>query len=219
LPWARPHLAAAGFEGFSVAPLSKTAGRSRAALYLYFANREEVLLALYLEETRAWLEELTEVTAPDMAIDGYLRAVFSSAARCPPFMELAPLVAGAVESNVLIERLIESKRFAATLVDRAGRRTSLALGLPVEQGAELAVGLFARMLGVAQALQTPDVDLTRLPPDVQALVGGEAPVDALLDESRRPGARAGVGGCFNDERSCSGSHWRRLSRGIVQAPL
>jgi AcrR family transcriptional regulator len=96
-----------------MAPLSKTAGRSRAAVYLYFANREEVLLALYLEETRAWLEELT---APDMAIDDYLRAVFSSA-------------------------------------------------------------------------------------------------------SRRQGARAGVGGCFNDERSCSGSHWRRLLRGIVLAPL
>lgn len=177
---AHAHLADVGVDGFSLAPLGKATGVSRASLYLYFANREEVLLALYLEEARAWLEELAAITEPGMAIDDYLRAVFSSATRRPLFMELAPRVTGVIESNVSIESLTESKRTAATLADIAGRRTALALGRPVEQGVELAMGLFALMLGVTQAWRTPDVDAARLPPDVQQLLAGEPPEEAFL---------------------------------------
>lgn len=65
-------------------------GVSRATLYLYFANREEVLLALYIEETLAWLEELAVITEAGMAVDEYLRAVFVSATRRPLLTGIAP---------------------------------------------------------------------------------------------------------------------------------
>ena len=42
------------------------------------------------------------------------------------------------------------------------------------------MGLFALMLGVTQALRTPDVDAARLPPDVQQLLAGEPPEEAFL---------------------------------------
>jgi AcrR family transcriptional regulator len=177
---ARQHLADAGVEGFSMARLGAAAGVSRAALDEYFANREEVLLAVYLEESQAWLDELVATTTPDMATEAFLRAVFTSATRRPPFMELAPRMSDVIESNVSTERLTESKRMAATLVDVAGRRAALALKRPVAQGAELSTGLFALMLGVAQAWRSPDVDVTLLPPDVQQMMEGEAAVDAFV---------------------------------------
>jgi AcrR family transcriptional regulator len=177
---ARVHLAAAGVDSFSLAPLGKAAGVSRASLYLYFPNREELLLALYLEETRGWLEDLAERTAPAMAIDDYLRAVFTSATRRPLFLELAPRVPGVIESHVSVDSLTESKRLAATLVEVAGRRTALALGRPVEQSVELAMGLFALLLGVTQAWRTPNVDVARLPPDVQQMLAGESAEEAFL---------------------------------------
>jgi AcrR family transcriptional regulator len=163
-----------------MAPLAAAAGLSRAALYLYFANREEVLFALYLEETRAWLEDHAARTGADMAVDDYLRAVFTTATRRPLFLALAPRVSDVIEPNVSIESLTESKRMAATLVDLAGRRTALALGRPVEQGVELAMGLFALLIGVTQTSRTPDVDVTRLPPDVRQLLEGEEPVEVFV---------------------------------------
>jgi AcrR family transcriptional regulator len=177
---ARLHLAEVGVDGFAMAPLGKAAGVSRAALYLYFANREEVLLALYLEETRAWLDELAQITTAAMAVDDYLRAVFSSATRRPLFMALAPRATSLLEGNVAVERLIESKRLSATLVDVAGRRTALALGRPLERSVQLALALFALMLGVNQTLREPTVDIARLPPDVQAQLAGEPPIDAFV---------------------------------------
>lgn len=177
---ARLHLAQAGVDGFTMAPLAAAAGVSRASLYLYFATREEVLLALYLEETRAWLADLAELTGPDMAVEDYLRAVYTSAGRRPLFMELAPRVSGVIESKVSIESLTESKRVAATLVQVAGQRTAEALGRPVEQGVELAMGLFALLLGVTQGWRVPDVDVGLLPADVQPLLEGEEAVDAFV---------------------------------------
>ncbi len=87
---ARLHLADTGVDGFSMAPLGKAAGVSRATLHPYFANREEVLLALYIEETLAWLEELAVITEAGMAVDEYLRAVFVSATRRPLLTGIAP---------------------------------------------------------------------------------------------------------------------------------
>ncbi len=177
---ARAHLEEVGFESFSMGPLAKAAGVARGTLYLYFRTREEVLLAVYLEELRAWLEELEQITEPKMSTSGFLRAVFTSATRRTSLMELAPRVHGVLEGNVSIESFTQSKRLAAVLVDVAGQRTALALGRPVEQGADLATALFTLMIGVTQTMRHPDVDIAQLPRDVQLLVNGESPEEAFL---------------------------------------
>lgn len=167
-------------DGFSMGPLAKDAGVARATLYLYFPTREEVLLALYLEELRAWLEELEEITEPHMTTEAFLRAVYTSATRRTAFMALAPRVSGVIESNVSIESLSESKRLAATLVEVAARRTAMALGRSPEQGAGLATALFVLMIGITQSMQTPDIDVALLPPDVRPMFEGESPEAAFL---------------------------------------
>lgn len=181
---ARAHLEEVGFEGFSMGPLAKAAGVARGTLYLYFSTREEVLLALYLEELRAWLDELEAITEPDMSTEGFLRAVFTSATRRTAFLALAPRVIGVLESFVSIESLTESKRLAAVLVDVAGQRTALALGRPMEQGAGLATALFALMIGVTQTMRHPEVDVAQLPQDVRLLVDGESPEEAFVRAGR-----------------------------------
>lgn len=177
---ARLHLADVGVDGFSLAPLAQQAGVSRASMYLYFANREEVLLELYVQETRAWLDDLTAVTQTDMGVDAYLRAVFTSATQRPLFMQLAPRVTSIMEREASIESLAEIKRLAATLVQVAGEITAGALGRPIEQGYQIALGLFALMLGITQALWNPRRDIAALSPDVRHLFEGEEPVEAFV---------------------------------------
>lgn len=177
---ARTQLAEVGVADFSMVPLAKGAGVARATLYLYFKTREELLLTLYLEQMEDWLEEVERVTKPDMPVDDFLRAIFDSAIRRDTFLMLAAQVTGVIESNVSMESLAESKRHAAMLVEVAGRRTSLALGRPAEQGPAIATGLFALLLGVSQAFRVPDIDVATLPPEMRPLLEGEAPVDAFL---------------------------------------
>lgn len=93
-------------------------------------------------------------------------------------------MSGLIESQVSIESLAASKRQGARLVLTAGERTALALGRTVEQGVELATGLFALLLGVSQAYRAPAVDLARLPPDVQRLMDGEEAVDVFVRVGR-----------------------------------
>ncbi len=180
---ARAHLCDVGFEGFSMGPLAKASGVVRGTLYLYFPTREEVLLALYLEDMRAWLEELAGITEPGMPTEGFLRAVFTSATRRAVLMEIAPHVTGVLEGNVSPESFAESKHLAAELVDVAGRRTALALGRPVHEGAALATALFVLMIGITQALPTPEIDAARRP-DPQPLLGGEEPLEAFVRMGR-----------------------------------
>ncbi len=178
---ARAHLTEAGFDGFSLGPLARAVGVARGTLYLYFRTREEVLLALYLEELRAWLEELESITEPKMGAEAFLRAVFTSATARTAFMELAPRVTGVLESHVEVESLIESKRLSAVLVEVAGRQTSLALALPAESGGPIAVALFALLIGVTQTMGVPHRGEASLPPDVQELLlAGESAEAAFL---------------------------------------
>lgn len=176
---ARAHLDDVGFEGFSMGPLAKASGVARGTLYLYFATREEVLLALYLEDMRAWLGDLAGITRPDMSPEDFLRAVFTSATGRPVLMEIAPRVTGVLESNVSPESVAESKHLAAELVDVAGRRTALALGRPVHEGAALATALFVLMIGITDALPTSDIDAAQLP-DAQPRLDGEEPLEAFV---------------------------------------
>jgi AcrR family transcriptional regulator len=181
---ARAQLAEVGVTHFSMVPLAKAAGVARATLYLYFRTREELLLTLYLEQVEDWLEEVERVTGPGMPVDDFLRAIFESAVRRDTFLMLAAQVTGVIESNVSVESLAESKRHAATLVEVAGRRTSLALGRPAAQGPGIATGLFALLLGVTQAFRAPDIDVTTLPAEIRPLLEGEAPIDAFLRVGR-----------------------------------
>jgi AcrR family transcriptional regulator len=178
---ARDHLADVGIDGFSMGALAASVGVARGTLYLYFLTREEVLLALYLEETSAWVDEFGQLIEPEMDADEFLQVVYTSATRRDILIELAPRVTGVIENNVSIERLIESKRHAARITDVAGQLTGLALGRTVDQGTTIARALFALLLGVTGSMRTPHIgDVAALPPDVQQLLGAEHDQEAFV---------------------------------------
>ena len=181
---ARAQLTEVGVDAFSMAPLTRTSGVARATMYLYFSTREELLLALHLEETRQWVEEVERVTGPSMAVEDFLRAIYVSATRRPFFLQLAARVPGVIEKNVSIESLAESKRQGLVLIQAAGRRTAVALGRPLEEGAPLALALFTLLLGVSQAFGGPQVEVAELPADVQPLFESEDPLDAFVRMGR-----------------------------------
>jgi AcrR family transcriptional regulator len=155
-------------------PLARDAGVARGTLYLYFPTREELLLALYREETEAWLGQLEPLVPGRMDTRDFLRVVYTSATARPIFLSLAAQVTSVIEKNVSAASLAESKKELARVVEAAGRCTARALGRSVEDATEVAVGLFTLLLGVTVAFGEPSS------PGFQVPVLPEEPMAAFL---------------------------------------
>lgn len=172
---ARAHLAAVGFERFSLVPLAKAAGVARGTLYLYFPTREELLLTIYMQEGRAWAAEVLAHMSPETTVSGFLAMYYDTALRHPLFLELAPHVPGVIEENVSRESLIACKRLGGEMVATIGERHSSVLGLPDELGITVFAALFSLLLGVTRAIRRPDVEVDELPDDVRQIIEATDP--------------------------------------------
>lgn len=167
---ARAHLAEVGFDGFSMGPLAKRAGLARATLYLYFPTREEVLLELYLESARTWVEGIERSTTPEMSGVEFLEVFYDVSLETPLFMELAPRLAATIEGNVSLESLVAGKRLNMELAQRLCIHIAGLFSLPFEQAVVVSTGLFALIVGSVQVTKRPTLDLDALPEDVRAVI-------------------------------------------------
>jgi AcrR family transcriptional regulator len=70
-----------GFDGLSMQKLAKVAGVSPATIYIYFKDREDLLLSLYREESRQMAEATLEGFDPGMSFADGLRIQWRNRAR------------------------------------------------------------------------------------------------------------------------------------------
>lgn len=66
-------IVAEGFDGFSMQKLAKVAGVSPATLYIYFKDREDLIIQLAMEEGRKMTEATLENFDPEMPFSEGLR--------------------------------------------------------------------------------------------------------------------------------------------------
>ncbi len=166
---AREHLAEVGFESFSMGPLAKAVGIARGTLYLYFETREEVLLALYVEEIQRWVDAVIERTPPGTDAETFLATYFQTATDPPLYLQLAR-ASSVIEQNISLKRLIDLKMASRDLIFRVGKHMATLFELPPEKAILLVISLFTLLLGVSQLTQPLPVELGLLPPEIQELV-------------------------------------------------
>ncbi len=169
---ARSHLAEVGFDAFSMGPLAKAAGVARATLYLYFPTREEVLLALYLEEAQAWVDTIVARTGPGIEAEAFLTAFYETSIGLPRFLELAPRLLTTIESNVSAGSIIRAKRQTRDMTSRVGHHASEIFALPPEEGVRVFTALMGLLLGFRQMMRRPAFDVDQLPDDVLEVIDG-----------------------------------------------
>jgi AcrR family transcriptional regulator len=70
-----------GFDGFSMQKLAKAAGVSPATLYIYFKDKDDLLIELYLEQQNKMQEATLKGFDPEMHFDEGLRLQWMNRAR------------------------------------------------------------------------------------------------------------------------------------------
>lgn len=159
-----------GYEAFAMAPLARRAGLAKGTLYLYFATREEVLLALCTRYVDQWVERI-RADLPDTVSDTiYAEVFFDAAVSVDNLTTLLTRLDQTIEHNVAVEPLIAGKRaFAKQLASLTGL-TAEALDICHESTQRLLQALGVLLVGAVMTDQGPELSTEILPEDVQHLM-------------------------------------------------
>ena len=143
--------------GFSVDELARRAGLAKGTVYLYFGTREEVLLALHEEQSRALFDVVEHALSAAEAhgqrvVDGglaYLRAH-------PEFYPVAGNCRHMLDTNIGTEAALAFKVGIAQRLEPLGRRIEeLYPGLAEGEGVALLTNCYAMIIGLWQQTDPP----------------------------------------------------------------
>ena len=167
---AKAHFEAVGYESFSMANLAKQAGVAKGTLYLYFATREEVFLALYGQSLLRWSDLFINSLRGDMSDRDYCQSLHNTAMADDGFVPLLVRLEHMIEHNVSFERLIETKRLFAARIKLIAQASAPVLGLTQAQATDLVKAMGLLLIGVSGADQVPGLHDETVPDDVQGFI-------------------------------------------------
>ena len=182
---AEAHLAEVGFEAFSMAEVGKHTRVAKGTLYLYFATREELLLALYCQALESWERAVDSMTHHGMSDVEFAGGFYAAAHANPLFLPLTSRLDSVIEHNVSLDSLIRAKRFMASLLDRLANTLAPRIGLTAEQSFDALSALSSLQLGVAQIEAGPTVQELNVPEDVRRFAQAFAPEDIFTRNACR----------------------------------
>lgn len=163
-------LSETGYEVFAMAPLARRAGLAKGTLYLYFATREEVLLALCTRYVDQWVERILLVLAEPVSDTAYAEAFFDAAVGVDNLTTLLTRLDQTIEHNVAVEPLIAGKRAFAQQITTLTGPTAEALGLSLDGAHRLLQALGVLLVGSVMTDQGPSLSAEALPEDVRHLM-------------------------------------------------
>lgn len=143
----------------TMATLAREAGLAKGTLYLYFRTKEEIFLALVLEELGAWvaaldhrLDALGQVLSPDQVAT----AVVDTLAPRARLLELLGLLHPVLEKNLAPEVIQDFKeQLAALLAEPAARLERRLPVLGAGDGLRFVQRLHALVVGLQLAAHPP----------------------------------------------------------------
>lgn len=177
-----------------MAELARLAGVAKGTLYLYFETREEVFLALYVDQIGRWGEVFTTRLHRGMSDETFAHAFIETARGDPNMIPLLLRLDHVIEHNVSTEKLILSKRALRSLLDDIAEPVAQALDLDAAQAFDAISSLASLMLGVCRGDQGPEIEDEELPDDVRELMDAFSTDERFITNARRilAGIRSGI---------------------------
>jgi AcrR family transcriptional regulator len=167
---AEVHFCAVGYEAFSMTNLAKLAGVVKGTLYLYFKTREEVFLTLYNQSLMRWSHVFLDHLALGMSDRDYVLTLYKTAMADGSFIPLLARLEQAIEHNVSIDKLVESKRLFIERVKCIATATAPILDLDQSQSSEVVRTMGVLLVGATRADQGPSLEGEDIPQDVQFII-------------------------------------------------
>ncbi|GAA5178031.1 TetR/AcrR family transcriptional regulator [Niveibacterium umoris] len=141
----------------SVAAIAVEAGLAKGTVYLYFATKEEIFLALM--EVR--LEGLIRVVGESLAGGAqdwrarFIAAYVGELAAHPGFLRLAAIGNTVIERNLAVEVGTAFKQRLAAMLTEAGAGVAAVCGCSADEGARRLMQTYALSIGLWQMLDWP----------------------------------------------------------------
>ncbi|MNR82181.1 Fatty acid metabolism regulator protein [compost metagenome] len=162
------------FQTITMAQVAQRLGLSKGTLYLYFKTKEELFLAVQLEQLETWIYGLeADLAAWNGTGDtaGVLRVICDSVSGRLPIIRFMALLEGILEHNVAVESAMEFRRRMALRLSAIGSRLEVCLPyLRPGEGARFALHTQALMVGMLQhANPSPAVKRMLQTPGLEAL--------------------------------------------------
>lgn len=142
---------------FSVEELARRTGLAKGTLYLYFGSREEVLLALHLQQSHEIFDVIERaLAAPGADARSVLAAGTVYLRAHPEFYPLAGKCRNMLDTNISAEAALAFKvAIAGRLAPMGERIEALYPGLARGEGAALLMNSYAFIIGLWQQVDTP----------------------------------------------------------------
>ena len=159
-----------GFDAFTMNKLAAAADLAKGTLYLYFATREELVLALYTDLHDGWIDQFLDAEK-QMPVPNYgdlCAQFYQSFAADPLLVDLAARATSGLEPYVPLAAWIAAKQAQMRSAKRLGGLFCHRLGCDPAQAQRLAWAFLAALSGAQQRAVNP-VDSTEIPASLQKL--------------------------------------------------
>lgn len=134
-----------GFEAITMSMVAEQTQLAKGTLYLYFTTKEELFLALTIEELTGWFSELNHGLRQGITQIAPVATLFCDTLLARPLLtRLLAMVHSTLEQNVSLEAIRQFKQFLAEHLQTTGAL--------LEQALQLAPGAGVHVLFQAQAL-------------------------------------------------------------------
>lgn len=144
----------------SVARIAEASGLAKGTVYLYFATKEEIFIALLDEEFASLLEAIGAAFQPGAApaeqVGTLIAAMVDYLEAHPEFLRLDALAYGVLEQNLPQDVVRAFKLNLTRRLTLAGQLLDAALGLPAGRGTQLLLRSYALIRGLWQTLDYPE---------------------------------------------------------------
>ena len=159
-----------GFDAFTMNKLASAADLAKGTLYLYFATREALVLALYTDLHDGWIDQFLD-TEKQMPVPNYAdlcARFYQSFAADPLLVDLAARATSGLEPHVPLAAWIAAKQAQMRSAKRLGGMYCQIFGCDPAQAQRLAWAFLAALSGAQQ--RAIDVDgRADMPADLQKL--------------------------------------------------
>ena len=188
-----------GYDALTIAQVAELVGVAKGTIYLYFATKESLFLAIQQQQLAEWFDTLDAAlsTTPRPSSARVVAALISeSVVAQPEFTRLLAILHPIIEQNV---EYAQAKAFKLFLRDRLGMSGHLIAQqltpLTAERGAQVLLWAYALVIGMTH-LSTPAPALAALvrEPELAALQVDFAPAFAAALEAMLVGLGAGAEG-------------------------
>ncbi|WP_375210236.1 TetR/AcrR family transcriptional regulator [Hyphomonas jannaschiana] len=155
-----------GNERFAIAALADNVGVSKSTIFLYFANKEELLLALYERAFIRTFTQLGERLEPGMSGRAFCEAFIDSLVDHPAMLILRAYLAQTIERNVALESLVSTKTRLFEHGSAISEKLERVMELEPGWGMRMLMALVNLTSGAVQADSLPYIDADMLPEEL-----------------------------------------------------